>query len=81
MIILVILRLIDLYILAIIIRAVLSWVNVDPYNPVVSFLHRITDPFLSRIQRMVPLIGNIDISPIIAIMILSLMKRLIISIF
>jgi YggT family protein len=57
-----------LYMWAFIISALLTWVNPDPYNPVVRFLYNITEPVLFRIRRMVPLnFGGIDLSPMIAI--------------
>jgi YggT family protein len=58
-----------IYMYIIIARAVISWVNPDPYNPIVQFLYRITEPVLSPIRRIIPIhkIG-IDISPIIVIM-------------
>lgn len=49
----------------ILIRALISWVNPDPYNPVVQFLHRTTEPILQPIRRFMPPMA-IDISPIIA---------------
>ena len=50
-------------------RAILSWVNPDPYNPIVRFLHDITEPVLSRIRRMIPAFaGGIDFSPMILIL-------------
>ena len=52
--------------LLIIIRAFLSWVNPDPYNPIVQFLNRVTEPILYPIRRILPHMG-IDISPLIAI--------------
>jgi YggT family protein len=57
----------NIYMWIIIIRAVLSWVNPDPYNPIVRFLHQITDPVLHPIRRRLPFMGGIDISPIIVI--------------
>ena len=49
-------------------RALISWVNPDPYNPIVRFLREVTDPVLHRINRMVPLAaGGIDFSPMILI--------------
>jgi YggT family protein len=39
-------------------RAILSWVNPDPYNPIVRFLHDVTEPLLSRIRRMLPALGG-----------------------
>ena len=49
----------------ILIRAIISWVNPDPHNPVVQFLYRVTDPVLDPIRRFLPAMP-IDISPIIA---------------
>lgn len=50
-------------------RAVISWVNADPYNPVVRFLYQATEPVLFRIRRVVPFLGGgIDFSPMILIM-------------
>jgi YggT family protein len=50
-------------------RAVISWVNADPYNPVVRFLHDITEPLLSRIRRLLPVsMGGIDFSPMLLIL-------------
>jgi YggT family protein len=50
-------------------RAILSWVNPDPYNPIVRFLHNVTEPLLSRIRRMLPALGgSIDFSPMVLIL-------------
>lgn len=50
-------------------RAVISWVNADPYNPIVRFLYDATEPLLSRIRRVIPMsMGGIDFSPMILIM-------------
>lgn len=50
-------------------RAVISWVNADPYNPIVRFLYNVTEPLLSRIRRLLPMnMGGIDFSPLILIM-------------
>lgn len=58
-----------LYMWIIILRAVISWVNPDPYNPIVQFLYRVTEPVMAPIRRQLPF-GNmgIDISPIIIIL-------------
>lgn len=56
------------YMWIIIIRAVLSWVNPDPYNPIVRALYAITEPVLSRLRRRLPIaMGGIDFSPLIVI--------------
>ena len=58
----------NLYMWVIIIRAVISWFNPDPYNPIIRFLYRVTEPVLSPIRRWIPLGGmGIDISPMIVI--------------
>ena len=56
----------------ILIRALISWVNPDPYNPVVKFLNKTTEPILYPIRKMLPvqLSIGIDISPIIAFLII-----------
>ncbi len=46
--------------------ALISWVNPDPYNPIVSFLRRVTEPLLSRIRRIMPDTGMVDLSPLAA---------------
>jgi YggT family protein len=56
------------YMWIIIIRAVLSWVNPDPYNPIVRGIASITDPVLSWLRRRFPLMaGSIDFSPLVVI--------------
>lgn len=52
----------------ILIRALLSWVNPDPYNPIVQFLYKTTEPILEPIRRILPLglRSGLDISPIVA---------------
>ena len=45
---------------------IISWVNADPYNPIVSFIHRVTDPVLKRIRRRMPDTGMLDLSPLVA---------------
>ena len=44
--------------------ALITWVNPDPYNPIVSFLYRVTEPLLSRIRRRMPAMGPVDLSPV-----------------
>jgi YggT family protein len=58
--------LLEAYKWIVIARAVISWVNPDPYNPIVRFLYAATEPVLYRIRRAVPLYaGGIDFSPIL----------------
>ena len=55
------------YIWIVIGRAVISWVNADPYNPIVRFLVQVTEPALARIRRVLPAMGGLDLSPMILI--------------
>ena len=60
--------LLGIYMWIVIGRAILSWVNPDPYNPIVRFLHEVTEPVLARIRRWIPAVaGSIDFSPMILI--------------
>jgi len=53
----------------IIIRALISWVNPDPYNVIVQILHRLTEPVLAPFRRIIPAHNlGIDISPVLAIL-------------
>jgi len=58
----------------ILIRALLSWVNPDPFNPIVQFLMRATEPVLEPIRRLLPPMP-IDISPIIAFIFIIFLQR------
>lgn len=59
----------SIYMWIIIIRALLSWVNPDPYNPIVQFLYSITEPVMARVRQLLPMSGiGIDFSPIIVIL-------------
>ena len=65
-----------LYTWLLIIRALISWVNPDPWNPIVQLLCRATDPVLRPIQQLVPTWRlGIDISPVIAILALQFVQR------
>ncbi len=57
------------YMWIIVIRALLSWVNPDPYNPIVRLLYQLTEPLMARIRRWIPLRGvGIDFSPLIILL-------------
>jgi len=69
-------RLIDLvawlYFLILIGRIICSWVQADPYNPIVSFLFMVTEPVLAPIRRVIPPIAGLDFSVIVAIVIVQI---------
>ena len=65
----------------IIIRAIISWVNPDPYNFLVRAIYDITEPVLYRVRRLLPVaMGGFDFSPLIVIAILYAVSNLLISI-
>ncbi len=64
-----------IYYWLILIRALISWVNPDPWNPIVRFLERATEPVLVPIRRAIPMFNfGIDLSPLIAFVILLFLK-------
>ncbi len=70
----------NLYMWIIIIRALLSWVNPDPYNPIVQFLYRITEPVLYPIRRRLPFLRmGIDFSPIVVILVIIFLQYFLIT--
>jgi YggT family protein len=69
-----------LYMWIIIARAVISWVNPDPYNPIVRVLYSITDPVLLAIRRRLPIsFGGIDFSPIVVILAIIFLQRFLVA--
>ncbi len=71
----------DIFIFAIFIQAILSWINPDPYNPMMTILRSLTAPVLRPVQRMVPMVGGLDFSPIVALIGLMFLKRLVLYFF
>ena len=67
--------LLNIYMWIVIARALISWVNPDPYNPIVNFLYRATEPVLSRVRRIIPDMGGIDLSPLIVLLIIYFLKE------
>ncbi|PLX79521.1 MAG: YggT family protein [Desulfuromonas sp.] len=70
----------QIYFYIVVARALISWVNPDPYNPIVRFLHNVTDPVLDRIRRILPFnLGGIDISPIVLLFGLEVVRQLLLQ--
>ncbi|MCG6941899.1 MAG: YggT family protein [Thiohalocapsa sp.] len=67
---------ISIFLFAILIRVILSWVSPDPYNPAIDLLNRLTDPILVPAQRLLPPISGIDLSPMVAMVGLVLLQML-----
>ncbi|MGD1970640.1 MAG: YggT family protein [Desulfobacterales bacterium] len=61
-------------------RAVLSWVSPDPYNPIVRFIHNVTEPVLYQIRKRLPMMyGGIDFSPIVVILIIIFLRIFVVN--
>ena len=70
----------SLYMWIIIGRAIVSWVNADPYNPIVRFLHSATEPVLSQIRGRVPMsYSGIDFSPILVILAIVFLRAFVVQ--
>ncbi len=73
----VVVQALTLYGWVIIVRALLSWVSPDPYNPIVRVLTSVTEPVLRPLRRLVPprRLGGLDLSPILALLALEFVKN------
>jgi YggT family protein len=75
----------QVYSFLILVRVILSWVNVNPYrprleHPAITILHQITEPVLAPLRRAIPPIGGtVDISPIVALIVLEIVRRILIA--
>ena len=69
-----------IYMWVIIARALLSWVNPDPYNPIVRFLYNITEPVLAWLRQRLPLVySGLDLSPLLVILAIVFLKNFLIA--
>jgi YggT family protein len=70
----------NIYMWLVIARAVLSWVSPDPYNPIVRFIHTVTEPVLYRIRRRLPVVfGGIDLAPVIVFLAIMFLENFVVS--
>lgn len=63
----------------ILIRVLLSWMPVNRSNPIISLIYQLTEPILAPIRRLLPSLGGLDISPIIAMLLIEIVQRLLIA--
>lgn len=63
-----------------VVRIILSWFSVNPYNEIVQILYRITEPILAPFRRLPLQIGPIDLSPIIAFVVLAFLRNFIVGV-
>ena len=70
----------NIFMWIIIARAILSWVSPDPYNPIVRFIHNVTEPVLHQIRRRIPVsFGGMDFSPIIVLLAVIFLQRFVVN--
>ena len=60
-------------------RVILSWINLSPQNPIVVLIYGITEPILAPIRRVLPSMGMLDLSPMIALIVLIVIQRILLS--
>lgn len=65
--------------LAIILRVLFSWIRPDPRNVLVHWIYQITEPILAPLRRFIPPLAGLDITPMLALMLLELARRFILS--
>ena len=69
----------NIFMWIIIARAILSWVSPDPYNPIVRFIHNVTEPVLYQVRKKLPLsFGGMDFSPIIVLLAVIFLQRFVV---
>jgi YggT family protein len=68
-----------LYMWIVIGRALISWVNPDPRNPIVRFLHNATEPLLYRVRRVLPFMGGLDLSPLVVIIAIVFLEQFLVG--
>ena len=69
--------LIDLYSLIVVVTVLLSWVQLSPENPIVRLSQKLVEPVLAPIRRVLPDLGGIDLSPMVLLMALHVVKRVV----
>lgn len=70
----------NIYWWIVIASAVLSWVNPDPYNPIVRFLRKATEPVFYQIRKHIPVsFGGMDLSPIIVFLIILFLQNFVVG--
>ena len=70
----------EVYTWIIVARAIISWVSPDPYNPIVRFLYRITEPVLRPVRYRLPTLAmGLDLSPMVVILVLYFLEWFLVS--
>jgi YggT family protein len=70
----------NIYMWLIIARALLSWVNPDPCNPIVQFLYKVTEPVLGYLRRRLPLVfGGLDLTPLLVLVAIVFLRQFLVA--
>ncbi|HTP11230.1 MAG TPA: YggT family protein [Anaerolineae bacterium] len=69
----------DLYIIVLLARVLLTWVQVDPRNPIVNLIHQLTEPLLAPIRNLLPQGGGLDFSPMLAFFVVLIAEQIVLS--
>jgi YggT family protein len=73
-------RLFFVYSLILLARVLMSWLpGLDPRNPIVQFLVQVTEPVLAPLRRLIPPVAMMDISPIVAFLLIEVVRRLVVG--
>ena len=69
------------YLFVLVARALISWVNPDPYNPIVKFLHSVTEPVLYRVRKLLPFTytSGIDFSPLLVMLVIIFLQNFLVK--
>ena len=71
--------LLDLYSYILVARIIISWIDASPYNPLVRFVCRITDPLLNKVRGFLPYLGGLDLSPLIIFFAIIVVKKIVLK--
>jgi len=73
----VVVGLLEVYFWVVLVRALISWVNPDPYNPIVRFLVLVTEPVLKPFRKLLPphKLGGLDLSPLFVLLLIQFVKN------
>ncbi len=71
-------RLIDLYSLVVLAAVIVSWIQLPPYHPVAKLLNNLTEPALAPIRKIIPPMGGLDITPMLLLILLQLIKGILV---
>ncbi|NLB18869.1 MAG: YggT family protein [Syntrophomonadaceae bacterium] len=70
----------DVMMFLIVVRVILSFIRIDPYQPLIRYVYEITEPVLAPFRRLLPFAGGLDFSPILAWMALMLVRNIVLGI-